>query len=143
MNENKNKALVMLWIEEGWNQGNMEIADDIFAQNFTAKGMIQGEENIKDVDKLKEYVKDIRRAFPDIHFSIEDLVAEGDKVVGIFSVEGTHTHKLWGISPTGNKVKFTAIDVWRVENGKIVERCFAVADFLSALQQMGVVPELG
>ena len=141
MDTEANKAAIRRWIEEGWNRGSVEIADELFAPDFTADAMIEGTKALDSISALKAYVQGIRAAFPDIRFTIEHLLAEGDLVVGVFSVEGTHKGVLWGIPPTGKRVSFKAVDVWRFREGKIVERCAAVADFLRAMQQVGVVPQ--
>jgi steroid delta-isomerase-like uncharacterized protein len=143
MSNESNKAAVRRWIEEGWNRGRTEVADELFGDDFAAAAMDTASGELHGLDDLKRYVRTVRLALPDIRFTVEHLVAEGDKVVGAFSVRGTHTGALWGIPASGCKVSFLAIDVWRFRDGKIVERCAAVADFLGALQQMGVVPMLG
>jgi predicted ester cyclase len=89
---------------------------------------------------IKQLARAVRSAFPDIHFTIDHLIAADDKVVGAFTIRGTHEAELWGIPATGRRVEFTAIDIWRVEGGRIAERCAAVADHLLALQQLGVGP---
>ena len=139
MSNEVNKAVVRRWIDEGWNHGRIEVADELFAGDFAAAAMDTASGDLRGVDDLKGFVGAVRSALPDIRFTVEHLVAEGDKVVGVFSVRGTHTGALWGVPATGREVSFTAIDVWRFRDGKIVERCAAVADFLRALQQMGVV----
>jgi len=143
MSNESNKAAVRRWIDEGWNRGQLEVADELFGGDFAAAAMDTVSGELHGVDDLKGYVRTVRSALPDVRFTVEHLVAEGDKVVGVFTVRGTHTGALWGIPASGREVSFTAIDVWRFRGGKIVERCAAVADFLRALQQMGVVPVLG
>jgi steroid delta-isomerase-like uncharacterized protein len=143
MSNESNKAAVRRWIDEGWNRGGLEVADELFGSDFVAAAMDTASGELHGVDDLKGYVRVVRSALPDIRFTVEHLVAEGDKVVGVFNVQGTHRGALWGIPPSGREVSFMAIDVWRFRDGKIVERCAAVADFLRALQQMGVVPTLG
>jgi steroid delta-isomerase-like uncharacterized protein len=143
MSNESNKAAVRRWIDEGWNHGRLDVANELFGGDFAAAAMDTASGELHGVEDLKSYVRAVRSALPDIRFTVEHLVAEGDKVVGAFSVRGTHTGALWGIPASGREVSFTAIDVWRFRDGKIVERCAAVADFLRALQQMGVVQVLG
>ena len=135
-----NKAIIRRWIEEAWNSGNLEIADELYTQDYTAKSMEQGIPDLRGPGDIKAVVRRFRSAFPDVHFEIDHLLAEGDKVVGAFTIEGTHLGEWQGIAPTGKRVKLTAIDIWRLEGGKIAERCTAVADFLAMLQQLGVLP---
>ena len=135
-----NKAVIRRWIEEAWNSGNLEIADELYSRDFRAKSMEQGLPDLQGPGDIKASVRRFRSAFPDVHFEIDHLLAEGDKVVGAFTIEGTHLGELQGIPPTGKRVTLTAIDIWRFEDGKITERCTAVADVLSMLQQLGVLP---
>jgi len=135
-----NKAVIRRWIEEAWNSGNLDIADELYTKDFTAKSMEQGIPDLRGPDDIKASVRRFRSAFPDVHFAIDHLLAEGDKVVGAFTIEGTHLGELQGIPPTGKRVRLTAIDIWRFEGSKIAERCTAVADVFSMLQQLGVVP---
>lgn len=143
MSAETNKAIIHRWIEEGWNQGNVDIADEFYASDFTADAMDKGGEDLHGIEAVKRFVRGLRAAFPDLHFTIKHLIAEGDIVVGAFHIEGTHNGSFRGIPPTGKRVSFKAIDIWRLRHGKIIERCVAVADFLRALQQLGVVPRLG
>ena len=143
MSAEENKAIIRRWIEEAWNKGNADIADEIYAADFKAKdsddptGILRGPEGIK------QYVIRTRAAFPDIHFTIDHLIAEGDNIVGAFTIRGTHKGDLFGIPPTGRPVIFSAVDIWRFEKGKIAERHIAVMDRLSILQQLGIIPPLG
>ena len=143
MSADANREIVRRWIEEGWNRGNVDIADDLYSPEFTAEPMREGELRTEGIQAVKDYVLHLRAAFPDLHFTVRYLVAEGDIVVGAFQIEGTHSGTLFGIPATGKKVSFTAVDVWRFQEGKIRERPLAVADFLRSLQQMGVVPHFG
>ncbi len=78
-------------------------------------------------------------AFPDTHFTVEDMIAEGEKVVARLSVSATQQEAYMGLPPTGKRATFTGIDVIRFANGKIVER-WGEMDMLGLLQQLGVVP---
>ncbi len=133
----ENKAIVRRWIEEGWNQGNVGVADEIFAPEFEAQDI---DRVLHGPEDMKKSVKAVRSAFPDIQFTIEHIIAEGDMVVGAFGVRGTHTGGLMGIPATGNQVVFTAVDVWEFRGGMIVKRHLALFDQLCLLQQLGVLP---
>jgi len=143
MSAESNKETIRRWIEEGWNRGNVDIADDLYWPDFTAEPMMEGEAQLRGVEAVKEHVLGMRAAFPDLRFTVEYLVAEGEAVVGAFRIEGTHQGALLGVPATGKRVSFQAIDIWHFREGKIAERPLAVADFLRALQQIGVVPQLG
>jgi len=142
MSAEQNKVIIRRWIEEAWNKGDVNIADEIYAPDYTARDINNPERMLKGPAGIKLSVMETRASFPDIHFTIDHLVAEGDKVVGAFTIQGTHKGSLYNIPATGKKVTFTAIDIWRFEKGKIAERCCANVDRLGLLQQLGVAPQI-
>ena len=81
-------------------------------------------------------------AVPDARYTVEDMIAEGDRVVSRFTMTGTQTGEMQGIPPTGKQCKVAGIDIFRVVDGKIVEHWDAV-DQLGMLQQLGVIPAPG
>ena len=81
-------------------------------------------------------------AFPDIQYTVEALLAEGDKVVVRWTARGTHTGELMGIPPTGKQVTVTGVNIGRVANGRIVEE-WGEFDMMGMMQQLGVVPTPG
>jgi steroid delta-isomerase-like uncharacterized protein len=83
----------------------------------------------------------MRAAFPDTRMTIEDEIAEGDKVVIRWTIRGTHKGEYMGIAPTGKEVTVTGISVYRIERGKIVED-WSNNDMLGMLQQLGAIPSL-
>lgn len=133
-----NKAVIRRWIEEGWNAGNLDIADELYTPEFYAASMEEGVPDLHGPGAVKAMVRRLRAAFPDVHFRIDHLVAEGDMVVGAFMIKGTHLGELHGIPPTGKRVAFAAVDIWRLDRGRIAERQAAVADIFSMLRQIGV-----
>jgi steroid delta-isomerase-like uncharacterized protein len=142
MSAEQNKAIIRCWIEEAWNQGRVELADEFYAADFTAIDTDDPERVLRGPADIKEYCRRLRSAFPDIHFTIDHLLAEGDKVVGSFTIRGTHQGYYGAIAPTGKKVVFKAVDIWRFADGKIAERCIASIDRLGLLQQLGAIPPL-
>lgn len=139
----ENKAIIRRWIEEAWNKGNVNIADEIYAPHYTAKDIDDPNKLLKGPLDIKESVIMMRTVFPDMHFTIDHLIAEGDKAVGAFTIRGTHKADLLGIAPTGKQVEFTAVDIWRFQGGQIVERCLASVDRLRLMQQLGVLQPMG
>ena len=140
MSAEDNKTIIRRWIEEAWNKGNVDIADDIYSSNYIARDLDDSNRVLHGPEDIKQSVIMMRAAFPDIHFTIDHLIAEGDKVVGAFTIRGTHRGDLSGIAPTGKQVVFTAVDIWRFEGSKIVQRYIASVDRLSIMQQLGVIP---
>lgn len=143
MSAEENKATIQRWIEEAWNKGNINIADEIYASNYTAQDIDDSNKILHGPEGIKQSVIKVRTAFPDIHLTVDYLIAEADKVVGAFTIRGTHKGNWGTIAATGKQVVFKAIDIWRFEGGKIVERCLAVVDRLGMLRQLGVVPQIG
>ena len=112
-----NKALVRRVIEEGLNKHNLALLDELYADCVwyrPATGELKGE-------ALKQFVASMLAAFPDIRFTIEDQVAEGDKVVTRWTFTGTHQGEFMGLAPTGKQVTTSGIDICRIVEGKIVE----------------------
>jgi hypothetical protein len=88
---------------------------------------------------LKQVWVILLRAFPDIHVTVEDLIAEGDKVVASNSISGTHQGEYMGHPPTGKPVTYDEIFILRFANGRIAEM-WGVVDVLSAMKQLGMIP---
>lgn len=129
----ENKILTRRLYEEVINTGNLELAD-----NFIVADAIENEEiNKGGLDKLKEFYTEFRAAFPDLTFTIEDLIAEGDKVVARMTVTGTHngTGSFMGFEPSGNKLNVETIDIIRFEDGMMVEH-WGKTDTLGMIQQL-------
>jgi steroid delta-isomerase-like uncharacterized protein len=133
-----NKALACRAYEV-LNQRNLALADELCAPDIVdhnASMTIQG------IDAYKQFLSMYLTASPDLHFTIEDQVAEGDKVATRYTAGGTHLGPFMGIPPTGKHVTATGMSIIRVANGKIVEE-WANGDDLGLLQQLGVIPAPG
>ncbi len=133
----ENKAIALRGFEEVWNQGNLDVVDEIYAIDYV--GYMPGSLEIQGTEGFRQFVNMYRTAFPDIKFTIEDQIAEGDKVVTRWTGTGTLKGELMGIPPTGVQVTSTGIDILRFAGGKIVE-VWVNMDDLGMLQQLGVVP---
>jgi steroid delta-isomerase-like uncharacterized protein len=132
----QNKMLVTRGIEEVWNRGNYDLVDEFVAGDFvghSSMGETHGPE------EAKQFWMSLRAAFPDLAFSIEDQIAEGDKVVTRWSSRATHTSDFRGIPATGKQGHITGITIHRIVNGKVVEG-WTNLDELGLMQQLGVIP---
>jgi predicted ester cyclase len=136
----ENKALVRRLYEEVFNRGNLSTVDEPLAANYIDHTALPG--TSPGPEGLKQFTSMFHAAFPDLHFTIEDLIAEGDTVVVRQTYRGTHKGDLMGITPTGKQVTITSIDIGRFADGKLVEH-WGATDSLGLLQQLGVVPSMG
>jgi len=138
MSAEENKAILRREMVEVWNKGNLAVVDELVANNFVLHDPSQPTE-VRGPEGLKQYVTAFRTAFPDLHITFEDQVAEGDKVATRITLRGTHKGELAGIPATGKQVTITSISIDRLEAGKFVET-FVSSDTLGLLQQLGVIP---
>lgn len=139
MSTEDNKALVRRFYEEIFNRGNMAVVDELCTANYLfhdPTGPVQGPEG------FKQFATMYRTAFPDLHITIDDAIAEGDKVVARTTGRGTHKGELMGIPPTGKQIAVSGMTISRIVNGK-AEETWANYDALGMLQQLGVVPAPG
>ena len=136
-----NKTLMRRAFEELVNTGNMALADEMAAPGFVRHDL-GGGPDIVGPEGVKLFVGALRAAFPDIQMTVEDVIGEGAKVVVRFTARGTHTGAFRGIAPTGRKVTWAGINIYREEGGKVVET-WQLADALGLMQQLGVVPQPG
>ncbi len=143
MSTEDNKALVRRAIEEVWNQGNVALADELYAPTVIYQN--PGVADVRTLEDFKRFVTAFRSAFPDGHTTIEDLIAEGDQVVLRYTFRGTNTGDFVTPMPlpaTGKQVIMTGIAIARVTSGKAVE-VLDMGDNLGLLQQLGLIPAPG
>jgi serine phosphatase RsbU (regulator of sigma subunit) len=118
--EEDNKALVRRFTEEVINQGNLDVADELLAPDFVDHDVVPGKLGGK--EDVKRWIAERRASFSDLHFSIEEQVAEGDKVVSRIISSGTHDQNEYrGIIPSGARLTMETVNIYRVVEGKIVE----------------------
>jgi steroid delta-isomerase-like uncharacterized protein len=118
----QNKELAKLYIDECLNRRKIEIVDEIFADSFKIHTLLDSSENSSNRKDLKDFLRTLFDAFPDIHYKIGDIISEGDKVVMRVSFNATHRKEFLGIHANGNKIDYISeILFFRFENGKIVE----------------------
>jgi len=135
----ENKAIVRRCYEE-LNKKNLGIGDELFAANYVNHQPGGGE--VHGPEELKQLLTGFFTAFPDLRFTVEDLVAEGDKVVARWTSQGTHKGEFMGIAATGKQGATTGIAIFRIVGGKVVEE-WAEMDMLGMMQQLGVIPTPG
>jgi steroid delta-isomerase-like uncharacterized protein len=139
-----NKAIVRRELEEIFTQGSLDAAEEIYAPTYlsheTATAVRPASEDIHGVEAARQIAAARREAFPDLTYTIEDQIAEGDKVATRFRARGTHLGELAGRAPTGKEVEVTGINISRIEGGKIAEH-WSYADILSMMRQLGFFPD--
>ena len=137
MSVEENKAVVRRYIEELWGQGNMALADELVSRDLVDHNPMPGQS--PDYDGHHQVVQMFRAAFPDVQMTLEDLIAEGDRVVDRWTMRATHTGNFAGMPATGKQFTIGGIDISRLENGKIVE-VWHQEDIISLMQQLGAIP---
>lgn len=138
MSTEENKAIARRWMEEIWGKGSLAAIDELLAPDFVFNYAPAGV--ARDREAYKQTVT--MAPFADIHSTIEDMVAEGDKVAVRWTYRGTHKGEFMGIAPTGKQVTMTGISIIRIVGGKIVEE-WGEMDMLGMMQQLGAVPPPG
>lgn len=128
MSIEESKAVARRYLEEIYNQRNVAAVDELLPP--------------EQVESAKRFATMIYQAFPDMHITIEDLIAEGDKVVVRYTVRGTHRGelrtRLTGVIPsTGKQIEFGGVDIYRVVNGRVYEE-WSGEDWLALLKQFGL-----
>lgn len=135
MSTEQNKAIIQRYIAEAWNKGNVAIIDELMAENY-ARHMGPSQSLNREEQKLR--ITAFRRSFPDLHLTINSLIAEDDMVVFPMTLTGTQTGAYMGHAPTGKKVTMSIIDMARISNGKVVEH-WGIRDEFSLRQQLGMI----
>jgi len=137
----ENKAKVQRFLEEGFGQGKTELVDEVLHSDFVCYDPNSESGEIRGAETIKGEIEYFRQAVPDLTYTVEDQVAEGDEVVTRYTVSGTHQGEFFGIPGTGNRIEFTGINIDRFdESGKLVEE-WPEYDLLGAMRQMGAIPE--
>jgi steroid delta-isomerase-like uncharacterized protein len=140
MSTEDNKALVRRIFEEGINQNNPSVWDELLAPDFVIYDPPFGMQPNR--EGFRQLFATFRTAFPDLHVTFEAEFADGEYVIHRVYGTGTHKGEFQGIPPTGKQVKVKVIHIWRVANGKAVEN-WVQLDLLGLMQQLGVIPAPG
>jgi steroid delta-isomerase-like uncharacterized protein len=139
--ENKKKA--RRFMEEAFGQGKTELVDELLDPDFVRYDPYIEAGEVRGVQTVKENIVWFRNVFPDLTCTIEEQVAEGEKVVTRYTVRGTHQGEdFFGVPATGERIEMRGIQIDRLEGGKMVEER-AEFDLLGALQQLGAIPGSG
>jgi steroid delta-isomerase-like uncharacterized protein len=136
----QNKATARRWSEELWGRGDLAVADEIIAPDYVRHDPgdpfpARGPEDVKRIVTM------LRRMLPDLNIEVEAMVAEGEMVVSRYTSTATDSVGYMGMPPTGKKIRTSATQFFRFDNGKIAES-WAVRDDLGTLRQLGHLPEL-
>lgn len=131
-------TLARRYFEEVWNQGKVEVLDELLAPEYVNHTPSVGNPP-PGPNGLKPIVLAMRRAFPDLHFTIEEVVATPNAIAIRTTMTGTHAGDLFGIAPTHRRVTVAQIQIERVRGGRIVEH-WRVTDELTLMRQLGAVP---
>jgi steroid delta-isomerase-like uncharacterized protein len=137
-----NKATVRRFLEEAFGQGKTEVVDEVLDPDFVCHDPNSETGEIRGADTVKGEVGYFHNAFPDFRWTVEDQVAEGDKVTTRYTLSGTHEGEFFGVPASGRRVEVSGINIDRFEGGKLVEE-WASYDLLGAMRQMGAIPEPG
>ena len=139
MSTEQNKVNVRRGFEEAINQRKLAVFDELLAPNYVNHNMPAPQPG---PEGMKAVIGMFLTAFPDFQVTVEDVVAEGDRVFSRGYFTGTHRGDFQGIPPTGKQIKAGYIDAWRAENGKFVEN-WVQLDMMGLMQQLGVMPAPG
>lgn len=133
----ENKAIVKSFLQEVLNGKAVASVDKYVAANYVDHSVVPGLPNNR--EGFKELLNQFFNAFPDMKVTIEDIIAEEDRVVLRVTSSGTHKGEFMGIAPTGKSFSIGEIHIMRMENGQMVEH-WGIEDNMSMMQQLGVIP---
>ncbi|HET9921983.1 MAG TPA: ester cyclase [Ktedonobacteraceae bacterium] len=139
MSTEENKALIRRFYEEVFNEKKLEALDEFYAPDHVDHTLPPGLPTSP--DGTRQAIAMTLTALPDLHVTIEDMIAEGDRVVTRFTTHGTQQGAFGSIPPTGKRVAISTIEITRVADGKIVED-WGLDDRLGMLQQLGLLPAM-
>ncbi|MBI4470071.1 MAG: ester cyclase [Acidobacteria bacterium] len=129
----ENKAIIRRYCNELWNEWNLDLVDEFISEKISFRGSLGL--TVLGRDGFKAYVELVRSAFPDFHKTVEELIAEGDRVVARLTFHGTHKGRLFGYEPTGRQVSYAGAGIFRLRDGKIVDG-WVLGDTLNLTRQI-------
>jgi steroid delta-isomerase-like uncharacterized protein len=138
MSDEKVHAILVHYYEEIWNRGRLEVCDELIAPDY-----VNHSAPMPDLppgpEGLKQTVAAVRRAFPDLHYTIEDMVLGGDKAALRVTMRGTHRGDFLGVAPTGRKIEVQELQIEHLRDGQIVAHWHQIDD-LGLQRQLGLLP---
>jgi steroid delta-isomerase-like uncharacterized protein len=139
MSVEENKAIVRSFFEEGPSKGNMEAANGLLSSDFSLHTPLPSAPGIQGINDI---VTTCRTAFKHLNVTVEDMIAEGDKVAVRFTARGIHKGCFMDLPPTGKPITMTGVEIFRIKDGKIAE-LWGEANLLGLMTQLGVIPAIG
>jgi predicted ester cyclase len=140
MSIEENKKLIRSYIEEVINTGNVKRIEKFISPKYTE--VHEGQRHKVGIEGAKDHIIGVRQTYPDLTLTVDQQIAEGDWVATSITARGTHKGTWLGIKPTGKPVSFTAVNIEKVENGKITEHGGA-ANLLLQLLEIGAIKVVG
>lgn len=136
MSTEENKALIRRFVEETFNKGNADAVEQFVAPDYIELDPSPGQQ--QGLEGLKQVIAMTCSAFPDLHWTLEEQIAEGDKVVSRFTWRGTHRGDFFGVPATGKQITVSGMVIDRIVEGKLVESRMLMNTF-SMLTQLSIV----
>ena len=136
-----NKSIVRRMYEEVWNKRRLEVAGELIARSHAVQ-LFDAADSGVGPEAYARNVTQFVRAFPDLKFTVVDMVAERDKVVALWNISGTHKGEFRGIAATGKRISVDGITISQLAEGKIMDS-YVSLDMWSMMQQLGAIPAGG
>lgn len=137
----ENKAVVRRVVEQVWTRGDLAAVDQLYAEDYVSHqhGHVRGPRDVCGREDVKRFVQEFRSAFPDFRDSIEEQLADGDKVITRFVSMGTQRGPFGDLPPTNKPVRWEGIEIDRIVEGRIAES-WVSWDMMGLMQQLGAEP---
>ncbi len=139
MSAEENKAIIRRFFEVGPSKGDLAAANELLSPKFSLHTPLPSAPGTQGIDDI---IITCRAAFEHLNVTVEDMIAEGDKVAARFTAHGIHKGNFMGLPPTDRPITMTGIEIFRIEDGKIVE-LWAEANLLGLMVQLGIIPAFG
>src|SRR5690349_20571371 len=130
-----NRRLIERYYNELWNQWRFDLADQLLSPSVKFHGSVGI--SVEGVEGFRSYMRLIQSAFPDFHNTIEEMVAEGDRVAARLTYRGSHGGVVFGVKPTGRTIQYDGLALFRINGGKIAEG-YVLGNVIDLLAQLGI-----